>query len=112
MALVFAALFFQVKYARSEIHLSELVDAVCEEFENYVQAREKTGDRAVTIVRITTKSGSMNPLFGSVDIVPDEDLNKRLKFYVRNSRPKQRFNGKFVTIGSFAVRIPRREVRR
>ena len=73
----------QVKYARSEIHLSELVDSVCEEFENYVQAREKTGERAVTIIRITTKSGGMNPLFGSVDIVPDEDLNKRLKFYVR-----------------------------
>ena len=34
-----------MKYARSEIHLSELVDAVCEEFENYVQAREKTAER-------------------------------------------------------------------
>ena len=77
------SLHLQVKYARSEIHLSELVDSVCEEFENYVQAREKTGDKAVTIIRITTKSGGMNPLFGSVDIVPDEDLNKRLKFYVR-----------------------------
>ena len=72
----------QVQYARSEIHLSEIVDSVCEEFENYVQAREKTAERAVTIIRITTKSGGMNPLFGSVDIVPDEDLNKRLKFYV------------------------------
>ena len=80
------SLHLQVKYARSEIHLSELVDSVCEEFENYVQAREKTGDKAVTIIRITTKSGGMNPLFGSVDIVPDEDLNKRLKFYVRKNK--------------------------
>ena len=76
----------QVQYARSEIHLSEIVDSVCEEFENYVQAREKTAERAVTIIRITTKSGGMNPLFGSVDIVPDEDLNKRLKFYVSRAR--------------------------
>jgi hypothetical protein len=36
----------------------------------------------VTIIRIMSKSGGMNPLFGTVDIVPDEDLNKRLKFYV------------------------------
>jgi len=29
--------------------------------------------------------GGMNPEFGLVDIVPDEDLNTRLKFYVRVS---------------------------
>ena len=29
-----------------------------------------------------THDGGMNPDFGLVDIVPDEDLNTRLKFYV------------------------------
>jgi hypothetical protein len=29
-----------------------------------------------------THDGEMNPEFGIVDIVPDEDLNTRLKFYV------------------------------
>ena len=27
--------------------------------------------------------GGMNPEFGMVDIVPDDDLNTRLKYYVR-----------------------------
>jgi hypothetical protein len=29
-----------------------------------------------------THQGNMNPLMSQVDIVPDEDLNTRLKFYV------------------------------
>ncbi len=29
--------------------------------------------------------GSMSPRMSEVDIVPDEDLNKRLKFYVRRN---------------------------
>ena len=32
-----------------------------------------------------THDGGMNPDFGLVDIVPDEDLNTRLKFYVSPS---------------------------
>ena len=32
--------------------------------------------------RITTPEGNMNPQMGEVDIVPDDDLNTRLKFYV------------------------------
>ena len=32
--------------------------------------------------RIVTHEGNMNPLMGEVDMVPDDDLNTRLKFYV------------------------------
>ena len=37
------------------------------------------------LFRIVTQQGNMNPLMGEVDMVPDEDLNTRLKFYVRFS---------------------------
>ena len=29
-----------------------------------------------------THEGNMNPMMSAVDIVPDDDLNTRLKFYV------------------------------
>ena len=32
--------------------------------------------------RIVTHEGNMNPIMGEVDMVPDDDLNTRLKFYV------------------------------
>lgn len=68
-------------YARSEAHLNELVDTICKQFEDYAQAKTKTTGEP-TIIRIVTRNGGMNPKFGEVDIVPDEDLNTRLKFYV------------------------------
>ena len=36
--------------------------------------------------RIMSHEGGMNPEFGMVDIVPDDDLNTRLKFYVSSTR--------------------------
>ena len=60
----------------------ELVDKVCDAFDDYAQAKEKS-DGAPTIIRLTTPQGNMNPRFGEVDIVPDEDLNTKLKFHVR-----------------------------
>ena len=32
--------------------------------------------------RLMTHQGNMNPRMSEVDIVPDDDLNTRLKFYV------------------------------
>jgi len=72
----------KVPYARSEIHLNEIVDTVCKQFEEYAQAREKATGQA-TIIRIMARGGGMNPRFGEVEIIPDDDLNTRLKFYVR-----------------------------
>lgn len=71
----------QVPYVRSEEHLDEVLENVCVQFDDYAQAKKKSDQRA-TIVRITDRNGGMNPRFHEVDIVPDDDLNTRLKFYV------------------------------
>jgi len=69
-----------IPYARSQMHLMELTENICKNFEDYAQAKEKKTGKP-TIIRLTTPDGNMNPLFGSVDIVPDENLNTRLKFH-------------------------------
>ena len=72
---------FQIPFARSQIHLLELTEKICEQFEEYAQAKWKSNGQP-TIIRITNPDGNMNPEFGKVDIVPDEDLNTKLKFHV------------------------------
>jgi len=69
-----------IPYARSQSHLIDLTENICATFEDYAQAKEKRTGKP-TIIRITTPDGNMNPMFGSVDIVPDENLNTRLKFH-------------------------------
>ena len=59
----------------------ELVDKVCDNFDDYAQATRKS-DGEPTLIRMTTHTGNMNPEFSQVDIVPDEELNTKLKFYV------------------------------
>ena len=79
---LFLDFIFQIPYARSQMHLLELTENICKNFEDYAQAKNKKTGKP-TIIRITTPDGNMNPDFGKVDIVPDEDLNTRLKFHVR-----------------------------
>ena len=38
-SLIFSYLFFQIPFARSQIHLMELVDRVCKNFEDYAQVQ-------------------------------------------------------------------------
>jgi hypothetical protein len=57
------------------------VDTVCKGFEDYAQATAKASGRP-TLIRLMTHEGNMNPRMSEVDIVPDDDLNTRLKFYV------------------------------
>ena len=96
-----------MSYARSDEHLTEVVDSVCKNFEDYAQATAKVArtimitlamitmttmttmtttarqaSGAPTIIRLMTLEGNMNPRMAEVDIVPDDDLNTRLKFYV------------------------------
>merc|ERR1712227_904569 len=59
-----------IPYARSNEHLSEVVDTVCKNFEDYAQA--------------TAKASGDPTIISEVDIVPDDDLNTRLKFYCEN----------------------------
>ena len=71
------------------------MDNVCKGFEDYAQAKHKSNG-VPTIIRLMTHEGNMNPLMSQVDIVPDEDLNTRLKFYVStyiNSSDYQIFVG-------------------
>lgn len=72
---------FQIPYARSQAHLMELTDSVCNNFEDYAQAKWKSNGKP-TIIRMVTPQGNMNPRFQEVEVVPDGDLNTRLKFYV------------------------------
>ena len=43
---------FQVPFARSQIHLLELTEKICENFEEYAQAKWKSNGQP-TIIRIT-----------------------------------------------------------
>jgi hypothetical protein len=63
------------------MHLLELTDKVCDSFEDYAQATLKTTGKP-TLIRMMTPEGNMNPMFSDVDIVPDDELNTKLKFYV------------------------------
>jgi len=72
-----------IPFSRSQEHLTEIVDSVCKGFEDYAQAKYKSSGEP-TIIRLMTHEGNMNPLMSQVDIVPDEDLNTRLKFYCEN----------------------------
>ena len=45
------------------------------------QAKDKKTSKP-TIIRLTTPQGNMNPKFHEVDLVPDADLNTKLKFHV------------------------------
>jgi len=72
-----------IPFARSQEHLMDVVDEVCKAFEDYAQATYKASGKP-TIIRIVTHEGNMNPVMGEVDMVPDEDLNTRLKFYCEN----------------------------
>ncbi|KAG8228841.1 hypothetical protein J437_LFUL008337 [Ladona fulva] len=69
-----------IPYARSVVHLTEVLENVCKKFEDYVKATYKaSGD--LTILKLIDDNGKMNPEMSKVDVVPDADLNKSLKFY-------------------------------
>ncbi|KAL0267909.1 UNVERIFIED_CONTAM: hypothetical protein PYX00_010045 [Menopon gallinae] len=69
------------QYMRSEIHLSELMDRICEKMDDYVRAKNKTTGQ-IGVIQLVTDDGVMNPDFDKYEIVQDSDLNKSLKFYV------------------------------
>jgi len=48
---------------------------------HFLKGKEKSSGEP-TIIRMTTHEGNMNPRFSEVELVQDEDLNTKLKFYV------------------------------
>ncbi|XP_026468122.1 protein seele [Ctenocephalides felis] len=69
-----------IPYTKSEVYLSDLLDSICNKMDDYVRAVTKT-TKQLTLLRIVSKDGKMNPKMSEVDVVQDGDLNKSLKFY-------------------------------
>lgn len=58
-----------------------MLDSICTKLDDYVRATYKSTGQ-LTLLRLMSPEGGMNPDFSKVDIVQDGDLNKSLKFYV------------------------------
>ncbi|KAI4492097.1 hypothetical protein M0802_010105 [Mischocyttarus mexicanus] len=70
----------KVPKARSEIHISETIDEICEKMSDYVRATHRETGK-LTILNLMDSSGGMNPEMSNVDLIQDDDLNKSLKYY-------------------------------
>ncbi|KYM95109.1 Protein canopy like protein 2 [Cyphomyrmex costatus] len=70
----------KVPLGRSEIHISILLDNICEKLSDYVRATRKS-DNQLIIFNLMSPSGGMNPIMSEVDIIQDGDLNKSLEHY-------------------------------
>jgi len=64
-----------IPYARSQMHLIELTENICRNFEDYALAKVKETGKS-TIIRVTNADGNMNPKIDSFDIVPDKNLER------------------------------------
>ena len=73
-----------VSQAKSEIHLSELIEDICTKMDDYVRATWKTNG-TLTLLKLITDDGKMNSDMAEVDLIQDDDLNKSLKYYVCNA---------------------------
>ncbi|XP_024944517.1 protein seele [Cephus cinctus] len=70
----------KVPLARSEVHISNVLDEICGKLSDYVRARYKSNGQ-LTILNLLDSSGGMNPEIAKVDIIQDSDLNKSLKYH-------------------------------
>ncbi|XP_014208655.1 protein seele [Copidosoma floridanum] len=64
----------------SEIYLSGVLDEICKIMDDYVRATYKSNGK-LTLMKLMTDDGKLNPIMSDVDIVQDDDLNKSLKYY-------------------------------
>ncbi|XP_076276500.1 canopy family protein seele isoform X1 [Lasioglossum baleicum] len=70
----------KVLLAQSEVHISDVLDNICEKMSDYVRATYKSNSE-LTILNLMGPAGGMNPEVAKVDIIQDGDLNKSLKYY-------------------------------
>ncbi|KAF3423347.1 hypothetical protein E2986_04533 [Frieseomelitta varia] len=70
----------KIPLAQSEVHISDILDNICEKMSDYVRATYKSNGQ-LTILNLLSSSGGMNPEMSKVDIIQDNDLNKSLKYY-------------------------------
>ncbi|XP_050306238.1 protein seele [Anthonomus grandis grandis] len=69
-----------VPLGKSEIHISELMEKVCEKMDDYVRGLHKSNG-TLTLFKMIGPNGQMNPLINDIEFVQDDDLNKSLKYY-------------------------------
>ncbi|XP_029031844.1 protein seele isoform X1 [Osmia bicornis bicornis] len=70
----------KIPLAESEVHMSDMLDNICNKMSDYVKATYKSNGQ-LTILNLMTPAGTMNPEMGKVDIIQDGDFNKSLKYY-------------------------------
>lgn len=73
--------YLKIPLAQSEVHISDVLDSICDKMSDYVRATYKSNGQ-LTILNLMSPSGSMNPEMSKVDIIQDGDMNKSLKYYV------------------------------
>lgn len=76
--------YLKIPLAESEVHISDMLDNICNKMSDYVKATYKSNGQ-LTILNLMTPAGTMNPEMGKVDIIQDGDFNKSLKYYVSSS---------------------------
>ncbi|XP_044265999.1 protein seele [Tribolium madens] len=69
-----------VSQAKSEVHLSEMIEDICTKMDDYVRATWKSNG-TLTLLKLITEDGKMNNDMSEVNLVQDDDLNKSLKYY-------------------------------
>jgi len=69
-----------VQYSKSETYLTELMETICKQMDDYAKARHKV-TRKLMVLKMVTDEGAMNPLMSAVDFVQDGDLNKSLEHF-------------------------------
>jgi len=69
-----------VQLSKSETYLTDLMESICDKMDDYAKARFKSNGK-MTIMKLTTADGGMNPEMSSVDFIQDGDLNKSLKHF-------------------------------
>ena len=84
----------QKQYRRSEVHLGELLDGVCEKMDDYAQGHWK--DTGVKDLLPIIVNGAMNPRMSEFELLKDSNLNKGIKDYVSRD---------FITVLYFILNI-------
>lgn len=69
----------KIPLAKSQVHLSELLDTLCKAMSDYVRVRYKATQKLAVMQMMV--DGKMNSEFSKTDFVTDDDLNKSVEFY-------------------------------
>ncbi|EZA57730.1 protein seele [Ooceraea biroi] len=70
----------EVPLRQSEVHISEILDNICEKMNDYVRVIGKYDNR-LRLVNLLSSPSVMNPELSDVEVIQDGDLNKSLPYY-------------------------------